>query len=296
MVSAKLSPGNPTAKIAIETEVSDAFIGKFDTEPPWSEESTGKATFEEAQKVNRSVYAALRRLSRTLRFVYHSDANFRKFKLQWVGPSGKSRPLPGRGAIVLGGGRSVLRIEAADEPLLAKALGNGYSPLLAWDHWERADEDVSPRYKWIDATIAAELGIKEFLIERVPSMATYVLNAPSPPLDLLYGPVLREVLGEASPSADVMQRGNRVRNDLLHKPTEKEVDMQESETYAARVAIALDHLEAHRLLSVAPRGKAGETAFNRVVSQNVIQHWRETKLVRVKDREPPASTGAQARK
>jgi hypothetical protein len=58
----------------------------------------------------------------------------------------------------------------------------------AFRHLHRAEnERDDPRHAWIDATIAAELAIKEFFILYKPELAPFVLEVPSPPLSKLYG-------------------------------------------------------------------------------------------------------------
>ena len=69
-------------------------------------------------------------------------------------------------------------------------LEEDYEPFFALKHLHRAKKEKNPRYKWIDATIAAELAIKEFLIRKNPNLEPLLLEAPSPPLRKLYGSIL----------------------------------------------------------------------------------------------------------
>lgn len=91
----------------------------------------------------------------------------------------------------------------------------------------------------IYAAYAAELAIKEFLIEYTKKKYTkkddngdsplvdspvesLLLELPSPPLQTLYGEVLKSYTGKGSPKYNEMGALNRERNSLMHKPPRKE--------------------------------------------------------------------------
>ncbi len=70
-----------------------------------------------------------------------------------------------------------------DQALADKAttqLLTGEEPLIAMTHLHRAVNEPLPRHKWIDATIAAELAVKEFLIRKCPELRSLLERLPSP--------------------------------------------------------------------------------------------------------------------
>ena len=98
-------------------------------------------------------------------------------------------------------------------------LDNNIEPFVALDFLSKAQNESDPRYKWIYATIAAELAIKEFLIAKYPNLEVLLNELPSPPLDKLYGKILKEYEG-IEPYMKIMdiQTGVKIRNHLVHRP------------------------------------------------------------------------------
>lgn len=117
-------------------------------------------------------------------------------------------------------------------------------PFLALWHVHRARREGNPRHKWIDATIAAELGIKEFLLRKQPELKALLLELPSPPLHKLYGSILEEYAGERSPWRNKINKGAEVRNELLHIPYHKTIDPWKANEYVDDVQSAIYHLLA----------------------------------------------------
>jgi hypothetical protein len=117
-------------------------------------------------------------------------------------------------------------------------------PLLALRHLHRARREQNPRHKWVDATIAAELGIKEFLLRKKPDLEALLLEVPSPPLSKLYGSILQQYGGEKSPWKNKMAKGAEVRNELLHIPYYKTIDPWKANEYVDDVQCAVYHLLA----------------------------------------------------
>lgn len=115
-------------------------------------------------------------------------------------------------------------------------------PLLAYDHLAEAHRSFGPRFKWVEATVAAELAIKEILVRVEPKLATLLLEVPSPPLHKLYGRVLEAAAGVRSPYVRELQRGAERRNRIIHKIEPDEPDYQETLEYVEMVAMAIDHL------------------------------------------------------
>jgi hypothetical protein len=117
-------------------------------------------------------------------------------------------------------------------------------PFLALRHLHRARREGNPRYKWIDATIAAELAIKEFLLRKKPDLEALLLEMPSPPLDKLYGAILKQYGGEISPWKNKIAKGAIVRNELLHIPHHKAINPWDANQYVDDVQSAIYHLLA----------------------------------------------------
>lgn len=123
-------------------------------------------------------------------------------------------------------------------------IDSEYEPFIALRHLHRARKETTPRHKWIEATIAAELAIKEFLMRRKPELTTLLLEVPSPPLHKMYGPVLTEYAGKALPKGIVsaIKEGAEIRNRLLHRPEEEDIDDQKALNYVSAVAEAIKQL------------------------------------------------------
>jgi hypothetical protein len=125
---------------------------------------------------------------------------------------------------------------------LQRALDAGTEPFIALQHLHRAQTESSPRHRWIEATIAAELAIKEFLIRLKPEIATLLLEVPSPPLHKMYGSVLESMTGKRSPKVKSISKGAEIRNFLLHRPSEIDITVEKAEEYVLDVAAAIYHL------------------------------------------------------
>ena len=116
------------------------------------------------------------------------------------------------------------------------------APLLAMRHLHRAKHELAPHHKWIDATIAAELAIKEVLSRHRPELTSFLLEVPSPPLSKLYGSLCEIYLGERSPYTKKLQTGQEIRNRLVHRPDELHIDQQQANDYVETVSSAIFHI------------------------------------------------------
>lgn len=134
------------------------------------------------------------------------------------------------------------RIDKEWQTLVQASLDSKIEPLLAMRHLHRAKNEARPHYKWIDATIAAELAVKEILIRKCPYLAEILLEVPSPPLSKLYGKLSARYLGERSPYVNKLQEGQTVRNELVHRPATKSIDPQKANDYVEMVSDAIFHL------------------------------------------------------
>lgn len=119
---------------------------------------------------------------------------------------------------------------------------DGFEPLVAMRHLHRARNEAIPRYKWIDATIAAELAIKEFFIKYRPELKDLLLEVPSPPLHKLYGSILESYAGQRSPKVSEIAKGVEIRNKLLHKPEDIPISRRQAAKYVNDIESAIYHL------------------------------------------------------
>lgn len=127
---------------------------------------------------------------------------------------------------------------------LQEGLDKGYKPFLAMRHLSRAMQEESPRFKWIDATIAAELAVKECLARVKPELESLLVHLPSPPLSKLYGEVLLKYAGVKSPYVKKLNDGAQKRNQLVHQPQAVEISEAEAIEYVTMVMKAIHHLYA----------------------------------------------------
>lgn len=129
---------------------------------------------------------------------------------------------------------------------LQEYIDSDYQPFLALRHLHRARNDSNPRYMWIEATIAAELAIKEFLIRQRPELGTLLLEVPSPPIYKMYGAILEAYGGKTLPKEifKALSEGAEVRNRLLHRPHDEPIDHQKALDYVSAVAGAIQHLQS----------------------------------------------------
>jgi hypothetical protein len=115
-------------------------------------------------------------------------------------------------------------------------------PFIAFEHIHEAKRDRGARFTWIEATIAAELAIKEALSRIEPRLTPLLLEVPAPPLRKLYGAILENVAGERSPYVSKLDKGAEKRNQLVHRPDAIRLDPQEVVDYVAVVDRAIWHL------------------------------------------------------
>jgi hypothetical protein len=125
---------------------------------------------------------------------------------------------------------------------LQEGIDNGIMPFVAMRHIYRAMHDANPRFKWIDATIAAELAIKEALIRKKPDLAVFIEYVPSPPLHRLWGEIMEEYFGERSEYCSTIKKGAERRNKLIHQPLSNSVTALEADDYVSHVLIAINQL------------------------------------------------------
>lgn len=115
-------------------------------------------------------------------------------------------------------------------------------PFIAFEHLHEARRGRGTRFTWIEATIAAELAIKEALARLEPRLATLLFEVPTPPLRKLYSAILEDVAGERSPYVKQLHDGAEIRNRLVHRPEAVKLDLQKVVDYVALVDRAIWHL------------------------------------------------------
>lgn len=59
--------------------------------------------------------------------------------------------------------------------------GHLWEPFIAFQFLDKAKDESNPIFKWINATIAAELAIKEFFIMYDSKFEQFIVEVPSPP-------------------------------------------------------------------------------------------------------------------
>ncbi len=137
---------------------------------------------------------------------------------------------------------SPLVLESSRAKIIQGYLNDGFDPFIALRHLHRAKKEDEPRFRWIEATIAAELAIKEFLVRKIPNVEPLVYELPSPPLTKLYGSVLESYTGIRSPMLKQLQKGIEIRNKLVHRPEEIKIDDKEAIEYVNDIERAIYHL------------------------------------------------------
>ena len=114
---------------------------------------------------------------------------------------------------------------------LQELLFENEEALVATSYLHQARNSRNRRYRWIYATMAAELAIKEILVRIEPKLQVILEELPSPPLQKLYGDVLESVSGVRSNSLSTLQNGARKRNQLVHNPNSPTPTLDEVDEY-----------------------------------------------------------------
>lgn len=134
------------------------------------------------------------------------------------------------------------RLNEETAKAIQEYLKSGFEPFFALRHLHRAKKEDIARYRHIDASIAAELAIKEFLTRKKPEVGPLLVELPSPPLDKLYESILKSYGFTPPPNLNRLADGMRLRNKFLHRPQAMHTDGQKSIKYVEDVEIAIYHL------------------------------------------------------
>lgn len=138
--------------------------------------------------------------------------------------------------------RTLLKLDSEWCEHIQTLLNLHEEPLIAIEHMHEAQRYRGDRFSWIEASIAAELAIKEALVRLEPLVEVLLLEVPSPPIHKLYGPILKKIAGEKSPHVTALQRGAEKRNRLVHRPEAVHFGPQEVVDYVGTVERAIWHL------------------------------------------------------
>ncbi len=137
---------------------------------------------------------------------------------------------------------SPLTLGSSTQEFIQSVLNRQEEPLVAILHLREAQERRGRRFRWVEATIAAELAIKETLIRLEPKLAPLLLEVPSPPINKLYGVILESACGVRSPFTSKLQKGSEKRNRIVHRPESVSFGHQETADYVGTVEEAIKHL------------------------------------------------------
>lgn len=120
-------------------------------------------------------------------------------------------------------------------------LVNKIEPFIALRYLHLAMSSNDPVFKWLDAAIAAELAIKEYLIIKDPSMKDklekeqlYVVN--------LYDVELKQYLKKSSCKLKEIKNGASIRNKIVHSPKRPVIAWEDAVRYVDDVKEAIYEL------------------------------------------------------
>ncbi|MEP8887179.1 hypothetical protein ABKV35_19120 [Enterobacter kobei] len=116
-------------------------------------------------------------------------------------------------------------------------------PLLAFSVLRNSLHQKNLRQRWIEITVAAELGIKEFFVRKFPSFELLMNEMPSPNIKKMYGSLLEHYIGEKAPNLNVIQRGLETRNSLVHSFAEQEINAKMADDYTKAIKECLIFLQ-----------------------------------------------------
>lgn len=214
-------------------------LGKFD----------GSKLSEKAQEtidhplgeIRRTVRNFLELIKYHLRHFELNEGLFSVKSEQWRTDTGEWREIP-TSSFISYEDFSNHPLNARTGSAIQTALDEGVQPLIAMRHLHRAKLESQPHHKWIDATIAAELAIKEVLCRALPNMELMLIEMPSPSFSKMYGPLLKHYLGEESPFRKILISGQEKRNAFVHHHGAPEIDAQDANDYVATVEKAIFHM------------------------------------------------------
>lgn len=116
-------------------------------------------------------------------------------------------------------------------------------PLLAFSILRNSLHQQNLRQRWIEITVAAELGIKEFFVRKFPSFEMLLNEMPSPNIRKMYGSLLEHYIGEKAPNLNAIQKGLETRNSLVHTFSEQKINATMADDYTKAIKECLIFLQ-----------------------------------------------------
>ena len=200
---------------------------------------------DELSSMTSNISKATRKVLSLIKYCFNcpdlNDNLFSHKGIYWSIDKSKWKKIPERTYAIIDIQSSITLNEKTSNSI-QNYIENDFEPFFALRHLHRAKNEGNPRHKWIDATIAAELAIKEFLIRLKPDIETLLLEVPSPPLHKLYGSILKYYTNERSPRLKELAEGVEIRNKLIHRPKDMHIGDEEANQYIHDVEIAIYHL------------------------------------------------------
>lgn len=243
--SVKVNYENRSVETTFRVEVSDEFVAVLAEIEPNDIENVPQNLQEEVQTITKNLTLGTRQVLALLKYhlrhfkISEQLCSVREQTWSWNESDHKKFPCSIHFTME----------DVSIEPLnnystmtMQAALTSKAEPLIAMRHLHRAKIESIPHHKWIDATIAAELAVKEVLSRVSPDIELLLMEMPSPPLTKLYGSILEYYLGERSPYLGVIRNGIEMRNKLVHRPSKIVIDGQEAINYVSDIEAAIFHL------------------------------------------------------
>ncbi|MCT6944481.1 SEC-C domain-containing protein [Bacillus thuringiensis] len=125
---------------------------------------------------------------------------------------------------------------------IQRQLNNERLPFIAFKYLIKAKNEEENEIKWINATIAAELAVKEFYMNYDEKLNFIVLEMPSPPLYKMYGKMLESITGKKCSKLKSIQKGVEIRNSLVHRPSEQKLSTPQVNEYISDVETSIFEL------------------------------------------------------
>lgn len=240
-ITLKLTAGNKNFEVLSQKEIDhDGIIYMRDTDKHLPKNEIIECYFQELHDTVLPVISSLK----FFYGIYETDIHLPlKRKYTWSLDNIAWHDLPDRNEYSWRGINPIYTIPDNLMPGILRLESEEIKPFYAFEHLHKAFNDrYNTRYQWINATIAAELAFKEFLIQHDQRTATLMESMPSPPIDKLYKSVLTDFTGAPSPYYKQLKAGAEMRNKLIHQPGTPAPDYNRTQTYLHQVENALYHL------------------------------------------------------
>jgi len=240
---------NVISTVITDIQVSERFMASIKEIGQFDGELVPEMYRSEVACISKNLHDATKRVVSLIKYylghAYISEQLFSMKETKWGESIDCPYYLPNR-LFASGSVESSKPLRSDTISHVQSALDNNLLPLIAMRHLHRARSEEISHHKWIDATIAAELAVKEVLAKAHPQLEPLLMEIPSPPLSKLYGVILEEYMGEKSPYLKQIRNGVEVRNRLIHRPEATVIDQQEANDYVVCIEAAIFHL-LHRL-------------------------------------------------